>query len=782
MARLRALSEGSAALAPGSEAEVERLKLLWAEGRQRGLALAQAQRQAAALGAAPAGSRNPADVAKLYGLTAKWMAAERAGSPAQILGTMEQACRAVAAGGAGERITSRVHYRLAAYAYKLYKGLLKQQGSRETVTRQAVLRAKIQQLDALQQQLDDRQRRGLVKKVNNAWDPETRQLLIQKSRADKEVKMDKAELNEAEARERQYLSLAMENYGSAIHTGSSQYDLMAVFRLCDLWFKLGTQEVNSHLRNAFSNSPSYKFLPLVYQMASRMSNTQSGRRFDDGFYTLLDDVLFRLAQDHPHHTLYQVLALRNGDCAGQSGSSIELKVDADKVAAAAALVERLRQSEKAAPIIAQMEVLLESYVKLASMAFPENAQQMRMPGEMKRKLRKLDLLPPASYTVEVQPNCEYCGTFPTIEGVGDRVNHVGGINKPKQIEVIDSNLRKHRELVKSRDDLRQDAVMQQLFGLVNELLRQDQAAYTRHLRIETYKVVPFTPDSGVVGWVEDTMPLMEYLRKAHVRYARKGDLAHQKCGEMMRAARPGGAAAQRKSFDKICRHFLPVFRHFFLEMYRHPSEWFQRRLAYTRSVAVNSMVGYIIGLGDRHSSNILLQKKTAEVVHIDLGIAFEQGKLLTTPEQVPFRLTRDLVDGMGVTACEGVMRRCSEHVLRVLRAHREELLTIAEVLIHDPLYNWALTPKRAAEHQRRMTDTEGAGQGAEDGLTAALPGLELGNIDAERALTRVKQKLEGTELGDGEPQGVEGQVQQLLHDAQDPDKLCRMFEGWAAWM
>lgn len=65
----------------------------------------------------------------------------------------------------------RVHYRLAAYAYKLYKGLLKQQGSRETVTRQAVLRAKIQQLDALQQQLDDRQRRGLVKKVNNAWDP-----------------------------------------------------------------------------------------------------------------------------------------------------------------------------------------------------------------------------------------------------------------------------------------------------------------------------------------------------------------------------------------------------------------------------------------------------------------------------------------------------------------------------------------------------------------------------------------------------------------------------------
>ena len=34
--------------------------------------------------------------------------------------------------------------------------------------------------------------------------------------------------------------------------------------------------------------------------------------------------------------------------------------------------------------------------------------------------------------------------------------------------------------------------------------------------------------------------------------------------------------------------------------------------------------GYIIGLGDRHCTNILLDTRTAEVVHIDLGVAFEQ--------------------------------------------------------------------------------------------------------------------------------------------------------------
>ena len=36
--------------------------------------------------------------------------------------------------------------------------------------------------------------------------------------------------------------------------------------------------------------------------------------------------------------------------------------------------------------------------------------------------------------------------------------------------------------------------------------------------------------------------------------------------------------------------------------------------------------------------------------------------------------------------------------------------------------------------------------------------------------------------GEGAPRGVEGQVQQLLQDAQDPANLCRMYAGWAAWL
>jgi hypothetical protein len=74
------------------------------------------------------------------------------------------------------------------------------------------------------------------------------------------------------------------------------------------------------------------------------------------------------------------------------------------------------------------------------------------------------------------------------------------------------------------------------------------------------------------------------------------------------------------------------------------------------------------------------------VVHIDLGIAFEQGLFLQTPERVPFRLTQNVVDGMGAAGTEGTFRRCCETALQVriiywIRAGPVELTGITQLLI-----------------------------------------------------------------------------------------------------
>ena len=83
---------------------------------------------------------------------------------------------------------------------------------------------------------------------------------------------------------------------------------------------------------------------------------------------------------------------------------------------------------------------------------------------------------------------------------------------------------------------------------------------------------------------------------------------------MSRLADVKSADEKLRRFREICSRFPPVFRHFFLERFAAPSLWFEKRLNYTRSVAASSMVGYILGLGDRHLQNILIDEQTAELV------------------------------------------------------------------------------------------------------------------------------------------------------------------------
>lgn len=65
-----------------------------------------------------------------------------------------------------------------------------------------------------------------------------------------------------------------------------------------------------------------------------------------------------------------------------------------------------------------------------------------------------------------------------------------------------------------------------------------------------------------------------------------------------------------------------------------------------------------------------------------------QGKLLPQPERVPFRLTADMVDGLGTSGTQGVFQRCAEETLRVLRDGSETILTVLEVFRYDPLHSW----------------------------------------------------------------------------------------------
>jgi phosphatidylinositol kinase/protein kinase (PI-3 family) len=108
-----------------------------------------------------------------------------------------------------------------------------------------------------------------------------------------------------------------------------------------------------------------------------------------------------------------------------------------------------------------------------------------------------------------------------------------------------------------------------------------------------------------------------------------------------------------------------------------------------------SMVGYILGLGDRHPSNLMMNRNTGTIVHIDFGDCFEVAMHRERfPERIPFRLTRMLVSAMGVCGIEGTFRTTCEQVMSVLRENASSLTSVLESFIYDPLASWRILKQK----------------------------------------------------------------------------------------
>jgi ataxia telangiectasia mutated family protein len=259
-----------------------------------------------------------------------------------------------------------------------------------------------------------------------------------------------------------------------------------------------------------------------------------------------------------------------------------------------------------------------------------------------------------------------------------------------------------------------------------------------------------------------------FARGLHARHGDPQDWDYQTCFKAILDCYENDRTpeAQLSTYNDVCAHCSPVFRHYFAESTRSAREWFELRLTYTRSVASSSMAGHIVGLGDRHCSNILIRetgRQRGSVVHIDLGIIFDNARHLPRPEKIPFRMTRDMVDGMGLAQTDGVMSRCAEESLRVMRENKHSLLAIVDVLLHDPLESWKMSDHKR-EQKRDAT-------GGDDCVVS--------NVDARIVRKTIKDKLEG--LVRGELLGVQGHVKQLISEATSPENLSLLFQGWCAW-
>ena len=80
----------------------------------------------------------------------------------------------------------------------------------------------------------------------------------------------------------------------------------------------------------------------------------------------------------------------------------------------------------------------------------------------------------------------------------------------------------------------------------------------------------------------------------------------------------GDLKGAAKLFDELCvKPNPPLFYWWFVQTFSDPHAWYEARIRFTLSSAAWSAVGHVIGLGDRHSENILVDTESGECVHVD---------------------------------------------------------------------------------------------------------------------------------------------------------------------
>ncbi|EXK24261.1 FKBP12-rapamycin complex-associated protein [Fusarium oxysporum f. sp. melonis 26406] len=292
--------------------------------------------------------------------------------------------------------------------------------------------------------------------------------------------------------------------------------------------------------------------------------------------------------------------------------------------------------------------------------------------------KNLDLAVPETYS-SGQPIVKITSFETTFSVISSK-------QRPRKLNINGSDGKSFAFLLKGHGDIRQDERVMQLFGLCNTLLSHDSECCKRHLNIRPYPATPLSQNSGLLGWVpnSDTLPV---LIREH-RESRKILLNIEQRTMLQMVPDYGNLTLMQKV--EVFSYALGnptgqgLYRVLWLKS-KSSEAWLERRTNYTCSLGVMSMVGYILGLDDRHPSSLMLDRVTGKLIHIDSGDCFEVAmKCEKYPELVPFQLTRMLTYAMEASNIDGSFRITCENVMRILRDNKERVTAVLEAFIHDP--------------------------------------------------------------------------------------------------
>ncbi|KAF3934400.1 hypothetical protein ABW20_dc0109945 [Dactylellina cionopaga] len=567
------------------------------------------------------------------------------------------------------------------------------------------------------------------------------------------------------------VKLVCNNYMRAMVYGT-KYIFQTLPQFLNLWLdfgvehelpfdrEIGTEDFRGHLKSqrtaqmidllasikklCLQNTPIFVFLTALPQIMSRVGIPS------DSTWSTLEKIIMKILVTYPQHTMWAILAVfksgqlerRNralkilNKLKNEKGNAIDLKsfiVAAQKLVMELLGLSNFEIKGKPSHVSLRDDLNFQHNVAPVALIIPvQTALTVSFPAD--------GLTPKWNHN-------PFSRDQATISKFEDEADVMTSLQKPRKITIIGSDGRRYPLMCKPKDDLRKDARLMEFNTIISRLLKKDDESSKRQLQIRTYAVTPLNEECGLIEWVNNLRPLRDIILKSYknknisVNYGEIRTFLDDACSH---------PSKHHMFNDVVLSRFPSVFHEWFVETFPEPEAWFTARLSYVRTTAVISMVGYVLGLGDRHGENILYDETTGETQHVDFNCLFDKGLTFEKPERVPFRLTHNMVDAMGLTGYEGPFRRSSEVVMRILRQNEESLMTVVETFLHDPLVEWLVVKKRRTTNPSKAPD------------------------NPKDVLESIENKLRGLHAGDPVPLSVEGQVQELIQQAASHDNLVHM--------
>ncbi|XP_072306662.1 DNA-dependent protein kinase catalytic subunit [Eucyclogobius newberryi] len=435
---------------------------------------------------------------------------------------------------------------------------------------------------------------------------------------------------------------------------------------------------------------------------------------------------------------------------------------------------------------------------------------------------------PGQYDGRSKPLPEY---HAKITGFDERVKVMTSIRRPKRLVIRGDDERDHPFLVKGGEDLRQDQRIEQLFSVMNIVLGHDAACTRRGLQLRTYQVIPINTRIGLIEWMENTCTLKDFLTTTMTDKEKesaliKPNVAHRDW--LFSVAQKHYGKDKQTDFDNIVLlyniayrkanrsdvvknfqnvlQFVPrdLLKRAFLKMCNSPEAFLSLRSHFISSHALLCVSHWVLGIGDRHLSNFMINTETGGMIGIDFGHAFGSAtQFLPVPELMPFRLTQQFVNLMQPLKESGLIQSVMVHSLRAFRADPDLLLNTMDVFVKEPSLDWKnfeLKQLKKGGTWTKEVDTKEINwyplqkvnfarrklEGANPSIITseelklgfekdpAFQGLQSVALGAKGVNVRADVPAEGL--------SVEKQVDCLLDQAMDQNILGRVYFGWEPWM